>query len=362
MTLRNYKVLLLADPFDIEYKFTLKALQEAFSKNPECQVTVDTRLSLFTGAFGSLLHFGVKFCMKHLPGLYGKLYNFADESTASLALRALLCKLVAAFQEGQLKTIRPDIVVACGVIPAGVINDYKKDHPKVFLAEVIPQYTVHQWWLYDRVNLYCLAGEDVRPFAEFKAWQKTFSSGVPVRQEFKETYHREYLRMKFGWKKDDRVCLIIDDRDRPLPIEDLMTSIVNNYDASIKFMVVVGKNAAAARALRRCPYTVKIFGFVDSPSEMMNCADYLITRARGVMAAEALTTPAKYVVYAPEPGPELNNAQYLENLGAAKIAVNPFEVAQKIKEYDKAANIFLGAMGKPLAADYIAEVVLRELD
>lgn len=362
MTLRNYKVLLLADPFDVEYKFTLKALQEAFAQIPECQVTVSSKLSLFNGVLGSLLHIFVKFFIKHFPNAYNKIYEITDESAATLWIRTLLCKIVASTHDGQLKDIRPDIIIAAGIIPAGVMNIYKEDHPKVFLAEVVPQYTIHQWWLYERTNLFFLAGEDVRPFAEFKAWQKTFSCGVPVRQAFKEVYNREYLRMKFGWKKDDRVCLIMDDKINPLPIEDIMTSIVNNYDASIKFMVVVGKNVSAARQLRRCPYAMKIFGFVESAAEMMNCADYLITRARGVIAAEALTTPAKYILYTPLPGSEQANAQYLENLGAVKVAHNPYEVATTIKEYDRADNIFLGAMGKPLSADYVAEVVLREMD
>ena len=160
-------------------------------------------------------------------------------------------------------------------------------------------------------------------------------------------------------------AVILDDMDdinRPLPVEDLMTSIVNNYDATIKFIAVEGKNLNAARKLRRSPYGVKVFGYVDSPAEIMNCADYLITRARSIIAAEALTTPAKYILYSPLPGPETANAQYLENLGAVKVAINPFEVANNIKDYDRADNIFLGAMGKPLSADYIAEVVLREKD
>lgn len=362
MTLRTYKILLLADPCDVEYRLTLKALQEAFAQNPECQVFVNTQVSLFSGFIGMFFRLGYRFLQYGMPNLYGKLYNATDVSTNLLWMRNLICKLAAALHEEKIKTLRPDVIISAGAVPAGVANLYKKDHPTVFLAEVIPQYAVHQWWLFERTNLYFLAGEDIKPFAEFQPWQRVFACGVPVRQEFKATYNREYLRMKFGWKKDDRICLIMDDAKRHLPIEELMTSVVNNYDASIKFIAVVGRNLDAARKLRRTPYGVKVFGYVESPAEMMNCADYLITRARSVIAAEALTTPAKYIVYNPAPGPETANAQYLENLGAVKIAVNPFEVANKIKEYDRADNIFLGAMGKPLSADYIAEVVLREKD
>jgi len=362
MTLRTYKILLLADPVDVEYKHTLKALQEAFAQNPECQIFINTKVSLFSGFLGFFFRLGYKLLQSFMPNLLGKFYTMTDESPNFLWLRNLACKLVGAFQEEKIKTLRPDIIISAGVIPAGVANNYKKGYPKVFLAEVIPQYAVHQWWLYDRTNLYFLAGEDIKPFAEFQPWQRVFACGVPVRQEFKASYTREYLRMKFGWKKDDRICLIMDDINRPLPVEDLMTSVVNNYDASIKFIAVEGRNLGAARKLKRSPYGVKVFGYVDSPAEMMNSADYLITRARSVIAAEALTTPAKYIVYSPAPGPEAANAHYLENLGAVKIAINPFEVANKIKEYDRADNIFLGAMGKPLSADYIAEVVLREFE
>ena len=58
MTLRTYKILLLADPCDVEYKLTVKALQEAFAQNPECQVFINTKVSLFSGFLGFFFRLG----------------------------------------------------------------------------------------------------------------------------------------------------------------------------------------------------------------------------------------------------------------------------------------------------------------
>lgn len=362
MTLGKYKILIMSAPIGSGHEKAAQALKEAFEQHPECEVVVGSAFDFFPKFIGKAFVDFYLFVLKVFPEAYELIYKWGNNPTGSLWLRGIINRILAKLATNFLKDVRPDIVVATHATPAGIINIYKEDHPKIILASVITDFTVHKWWLCDRTNFYFLAAEDIKPKIELKPWQKAFYYGIPVRKEFREDFKREYLRMKFGWKRDNRVCLLMGGGEGLLPMDDLITAIVNNYDASMKFVAVTGKNLSLARRLRKLPYDVKVFGFIESVPELMNCADYLITKAGGLTAAEALTCKIKYIIYNPLPGQEEANAKYLEGIGAAKVSINPFEVANAIRDYDRDDNIFLGAMGKPLAADYIVEAILREID
>ncbi len=362
MALGHYKILLLAKSLDEENKELVGAMREAFAKYPEYEIVSGSIPSFFPDFLWSIFKCLANIIVDVLPGLYAKLYNWSNHGKASLIFRSLACNLFAAAAGDYFRKLSPDGIIALDPLSAGIVDIYKKLHAKIFFGIIVPEFSVHSWWIFERTNMYFFSGEDLTVIHELQPWQKAFNYGIPLVRSFREEYSREYLRMKYGWKRDDRLCLIMNWENSTLPIDDLVTSIINNYDPTMKFMALTGKNLSMLRQLRKLPYAIKVYGFVDSLAELMNCADYLVTSAQGVLAAQVLTTPAKYVIYEPAPGQETANARYLEELGAAKIALNPFEVANLIKEYDRDANIFLGAMGKPLAANSIAEAIMREID
>lgn len=358
----KHKILILSAPIGSGHKLAAKALDEAFSKYDECEVVQASVFDFFPKIIGNVFLKSYLFMLKFSPSAYAVAYKWGNSPSGSLWLRNMINCLLAKLANSFLKKADPDVVIATHATPAGVIDIYKKTHPDIFLASVITDFTVHKWWLCDRTDAYFLAAEDIEPPLEMKKGQKAFYYGIPVRKEFRQEYSKDYLRMKFGWGKNERVCLLMGGGDGILPMEDLITAVVNNYDATMKFVAVTGKNVSLARQLRKLPFAVKVFGFIDPVADLMNSADYLITKAGGLTAAEALTTRVKYIIYNPLPGQEAANAKYLEHMGAAKIGYTPFEVARAVREYDRADNIFLGAMGKPLAADYIVEAILREID
>lgn len=362
MSLVKHSILILSAPIGSGHQLAARALEEAFLKYPECKITQASAFDFFPKIIGTIFLKSYLLILKFFPESYAFVYKWGNNPSGSLWLRNIINRILAQLAAGFLKKVRPDIVIATHATPAGIIDLYKKEHPKIFLASVVTDFTVHKWWLCDRTNAYFLAAADIKPNVEIKKWQKVFYYGIPVRKEFREEYNRDYVRMKFGWKKNERVCLLMGGGDGILPMEDLITAVVNNYDATIKFVAITGRNVGLARQLRHLPFDVKVFGFIDSVAELMNSADYLVTKAGGLTAAEALTTRVKYIIYNPLPGQEEANASYLESIGAVKIGRTPFEVARAVREYDRADNIFLGAMGKPLAADYIAEAILREND
>ena len=363
MALSHYKILLLAKSINEENKELINAMKDAFAKYPEYEVVAGTVSDFFPGIIWNIFNGIAGIIVGILPGLYKSLYNWSNHSKVSLHFRNLLCNILAMTAGDYFRQASPDGIIALDPLAAGIIDNYKKLHAKTFFGTIVPEYSVHSWWMFERTNAYFFANDDLQPHhGLLQPWQKIYTYGIPIAKSFREDYRREYLRMKYGWKKNDRLCMIINWGNNALPIDDLVTSIINNYDPTMKFMALIGKNLNMMRTLRKLPYSIKIFGYLDSPAEMINCADYLVSSAQGVLAASVMTTPAKYVVYEPAPGQETANAEYLQELGAAKIALNPFDVANLIKEYDRDANIFLGAMGKPLAADYIAEAIIQGID
>jgi processive 1,2-diacylglycerol beta-glucosyltransferase len=70
------------------------------------------------------------------------------------------------------------------------------------------------------------------------------------------------------------------------------------------------------------------FGFVNDVERLMSVADMIITKAGGLTVSEALTKRVPLVIFRPIPGQEEKNANYLESIGAGRLAKNEEELEE----------------------------------
>lgn len=359
------KVLILSAPVGSGHDLAALALEEAFNEVENCVVVRGNAFSFFPGFLGTAFIKFYHFILRFFPEAYALSYRWGNNPKSSYWLRGMINFLLGKLAAPYLKKLSPDVVVATHATAAGIVDAFKHNYTKLPLVSVVTDFTVHQWWIHKRTNIYFLAADDLKPTVVPRTGQKIFCYGIPVRQEFDHEYDNNELksiRMKYSIKRGVRTVLLMGGGDGLLPMEDIITSITNNYPVEMQFVAVTGHNASLARQLKRMgDARVVVLGFVRNIAELMNACDYLVSKAGAVTAAEALTTAIKYILYNPRPGQESANADYLEKIGAAKRAECPFDVAMAIKAYDKDNNLFLGAMGQPQAAKKIVETIMLEI-
>ena len=109
----------------------------------------------------------------------------------------------------------------------------------------------------------------------------------------------------------------------------------------------------------------RVLGFVDTMAELMGASHLVVAKAGGLTISEALARGLPLILYHVIPGQEAFNARHVAQRGAAVIAPRPGDVARAVRSCVEDPGRLEGlaraarALGRPQAADRIAEEVIR---
>jgi len=103
-----------------------------------------------------------------------------------------------------------------------------------------------------------------------------------------------------------------------------MCDLVANFNGPVQAMIICGKDHKLYSSLdslvQEARNPVVRFEFVNNVDELMSIADIIITKAGGLTVSESLTKQLPLIVFKPIPGQEEDNAEYIEEIGAGRIA------------------------------------------
>lgn len=359
--LEERTVLLLSAPIGSGHKLAAEALVEAFAQIPGIKVEHGNIFAFFPRILGTLFLKGYLLMLKLCPWLYAVMYKWGNHEGGSLWLRGFLNKLLAILGKNYLERVHPDIVLATHATPAGIIAEYKKQHPHIWLGVVVTDFTVHRWWLCEGVDTYFIAAEELR--AKFAADLDVQALGIPVRQEFAEQ-NREEARREYGWDTSERVCLLMGGGEGLLPMEDIVEVVERQPISNLRLVAVCGHNEELVESLQaKYGEQAEVYGFREDVPRMMAAADMIITKPGGLTSSEVLASNLEMIIYKPLPGQEINNAAFLEKHCGAYVAKNLTELRKYVElcVNCKESNVKLGKYAKPYAARDIAKYALREV-
>lgn len=322
-------ILILSAPIGSGHKLAAEALATAFQEK-NYNVVMASAFDFFPNCIGkTFLQIYIKI-LQVCPILYATVYKWGNNQEGSLWLRNILNKVLAILARSFLKKINPEIVIATHATPAGIISMLKTmDQLNLVLVGVVTDYTVHNWWLYDEINVYITANEDVRP-SKVLPKQKVLPLGIPLRPEF---YCGE---QKTNYQH--KTCLLMGGGDGLLPMVEIILAWQEKFGTELNFIAITGRNKSLAQQLKKIQYSnLTILNFVDNISSVMLNADVLISKSGGVSSAEAIALKIPYVIYRPMVGQETVNANYLSAAEVAVVAHNQAELlsAMNILLYDQ---------------------------
>jgi processive 1,2-diacylglycerol beta-glucosyltransferase len=139
-----------------------------------------------------------------------------------------------------------------------------------------------------------------------------------------------------------------------------------------QIVLVTGRDRKLAEDVRMAlggrERPLRVLGYVDEIAPLMQAAHVLVTKAGGLTTSEALASRLPMVIYRPIPGQEQANTAFLTRLGAAWSVRTAHQLARCVRELLTDATRLEGMraacarVGRPNAADDVADVVLRTLD
>ncbi|REK76678.1 MGDG synthase family glycosyltransferase [Paenibacillus paeoniae] len=261
--------------------------------------------------------------VKHLPSLYGFLYQKTREDSPIMAL-------LKKFRQSSLHRLmelihreKPTVLVST-FPPASAALSLMKEKRMTLLTTVtiITDHSDHSYWIHPYTDLYLVGSQEVGEALLKKEvpLHKIVVTGIPVRPAYSQPSCKKQLREKLGLDPASFVVLVMGGGCGMIKgnfVEGLKS---DQFPANVQFVFVCGRNV---KLLHRLSETfqgrsnVWLKGYIDGIQDWMACADVLITKPGGLTTSEAQAVQLPMILFESTLGQERDNANYLTRKGVA---------------------------------------------
>ncbi|MCX7780854.1 MAG: glycosyltransferase [Negativicutes bacterium] len=369
------KVLFISAPIGSGH---IRAAQAVAAALEAKDASIHTRLAnvfdFFSPAIGKTILNTYLRILRIFPQAYGMAYGWGNTSRLALIGRNLISGYLAGRMLGFIERYQPSAIVCTHATPAGLIAHLiRQGKITVPAVAIVTDFVVHRLWVYPEFSYYYVADEELRRYLANNGipLERSEVSGIPISSRFAEKPITNKLFKKLGLTDGLPAILIMGGGAGALPLDEIVAAC-DGLSTPLQMIVVAGHNKAMydklSKLQNRCRKPLKLYGFADNVHELMQAAHLVISKPGGVSSAEALAVGLPIIIYRPIPGQEEANTVYLTRHGAAHRAETAGDVKQIVSSLlqDEAARQAFGQrasnLGKPQAAEHIAEGILRIMD
>ena len=337
---RKKRVLFLYASLDSGHQKAAQAIEEAFLSRPHLDVeTMDIEALKFSYPnLGKLIHRVYMIMVTNMSRFYDFLW---DNATIEKRIR----KLKSIMNEKRLKkfeelffNFKAQVAVCTQALPCGFLATLKRKKGFSFkLIAVITDYDVHAYWIYDEVDVYCVATVKCKEKLIQKGVpkEKVKITGIPISPHFTKREEKKKLRERWNISQKTPCALIMGGSYGVGPMLKIIKHITK-LDTDFSIAVITGKNAKLYKKLeekkRKIKREIKLFTYIQNVNQLMQLSDILITKPGGLTISEALCMGLPMIVTRGVRGQESENFRYLLEKGAALSAEKPQDVAERLDE------------------------------
>ncbi|MGP1471170.1 MAG: MGDG synthase family glycosyltransferase [Schwartzia sp. (in: firmicutes)] len=313
------------------------------------------------------------FMLRFIPNLYHLLYRFTGGKAGGLSMQSLISAVTARDIGALVRQYQPDVVICTHPFPAGAASWRKARHPQEFLfATVITDYSVHQMWMYPRVDCYFVARDEMKMelTAAGISPESVHVTGIPIMAAFHHAADREALCQKMDLAPDVPVVLLMGGGLGLGGVEAALSEL-EQFVGAVQILVVAGSNETLRQRVealaKRSRHVIRAWGFSHEVRALMAVSSFLVSKPGALTISEALAVELPMLLHDPIPGPEAQNAAYLSQQGAAVWVSDPKRLrealCQLLQEPERLERMRLRAraMKRPDAAKKIGDILCQVL-
>ena len=297
-------------------------MQQMEQQLPGCKTRLADTLKYISPLVDRLVTGTYLNTIEKYPNVYGWFYDLSEKNELITDLvkgfnYALARRLLPLFEQ-----FYPDVVICTHTMPLQMLSYLKlKKLLHIPVIGIVTDYTSHFFWKLNGVDAFITANEYIK-------WdmvkmgigeERIYPLGIPVAESFLSVRERLLLLKKMGFE-DKPTILLMGGSLGYGGLQSVFMSLLN-LQRDIQIIAVTGCNTKLKLQLeehsRLSTKTVKILGYTEKISELMDMADLLITKPGGITVTEALVKRLPCIIITPIPGQEERNARFLTDSGAA---------------------------------------------
>lgn len=353
------KILILYAAYGGGHLSAAKSIKDYIDKNyPDAETHLVDCIKYINKSVNKITTGAYKELTKKAPWAWKKVYYKSRKGIlgkfSSATNRFLAHKLLRLYNE-----YKPSLIISTHPFATQMTECLKK-HDKISckLATILTDFAPHAQWLIG--NEYCdyffVSHEQMKKalISDYGvSKEKVYVTGIPLSDKFNIAYDRNIVCEKFGLNPDKKTILFFGGGEFGLGKDKtvaILKNLLNHLD-SYQVIAVSGKNLKMNAAFCELsnefgnPSDLKIYDFITNVPEAMSISSLVITKPGGLTTSESLASSLPILVINPIPGQEEENAEFLEQAGAAlwlrptdnteiviKNLLNSSEVLEKMKE------------------------------
>lgn len=333
------RVLIFSATFGAGHLRSAQAIIEAIRiKEPSAEITHVDCGECLGKTVNTLLKNSYIGMIKHSPGLWGGIYGGMAKIAPDSLIQRFLNKLGRAEYQKIIESSRPHLIICTYPTVAGVLSELRLNHQlHVPVITVVTDYVVHNQWIHRGVDMYIVGSRQVSEGFVAKGIrpERIKVTGIPVNLSFERQVDLNEVKARLGLSPDLPTLLIMGGASGVLDSLKEQCRIFANADYPLQSVVVCGSDEKLYKSLDEIVASARNpvlrFGFVNNVEELMTSADLMITKAGGLTVSEALTKELPMVIFKPIPGQEKANADFLSEIGAARVAHTQEELADIVQ-------------------------------
>ena len=350
------------------------AVAEAIKrKYPVNKINVIDFMSTETAYFNSLVKDIYLKMLDHTPSVYEFFYKFTSDSTKGSTIQSVFAHAMKKDMRELIKKYEADMVICTHPFPCAAASYLKQTGEiNIPLITVMTDFCVHQFWLYKNIDIYFTANDLLKKEMVNQGLleERIFVTGIPVGYNFRVDYNRDDLLAKFKLEKDKPVALIMGGGLGLGGVKNALCQL-ERLKKDIQILVITGANVALWAEMneyaQHSKHKIFVWGYSHNIQEFMSVATFLISKPGALTISEALTRELPMILHDPIPGPEVDNAKFVSDNGAAIWVKHQDTLDAVVREVLSDATILpklrnnAKVLKKPYASDNIADVIANML-
>lgn len=274
------------------------------------------------------------------PALWAQLYRITDETPPDAAmarLRRAIERLNARSLRGAIADFAPDAIVCTHFLPAGLLaREQARGRLPAPVFVQVTDFDLHALWVVPQLAGYFAASDEVaaRMRARGLPADRIHVSGIPIMPAFAEPLERQACAAAAGLDPQRPILLLMGGGGGVGALDQAAARLLG-LDLDFQLVALAGRNEAMLARLQTlaAQHPGRLFpqGFTRTIERLMGCADLAIGKPGGLTTSECLALGLPMIVFAPIPGQEERNCDYLLENGAGLKAVDAAALEYRVR-------------------------------
>lgn len=315
------KILILSITAGQGHHQTGKAIGEYFEKRGHESMQLDC-YEYLSPILKEAVSGGYLMSTKYSPGLYGKVYGFAEESE-EIDIAARMVKDINHLLYRKLKKYileySPDAIICTHVFAAILMTYVRKKAVDIPTFGIVTDFRLHPYWEITNIDYYVTANE----YLEYSICKKEISKekllpfGIPITENFSVSVPKDEARTSLGMANETTLLIMGGSMGYGNIIKNL--GKIDDLEIPFQIITVCGNNERLHDDIEHIDFIHKVYnyGYTNQIGLLMDASDCIITKPGGLTVSEALAKRLPMILTKPIPGQEERNMDFLLNFGAA---------------------------------------------